>query len=411
MILLFADYEDDEWPENLGDAKPSRTLPPSISSSGESNTLKRYAVRKQGDVILYNMGAILAGIGAGYDIRISNTSGIHPVLQTGSLNRTTKQNAVINKATADDDASNNDYYSTGPAGAPHNTYHGHQNKYRPTVNFDVPIRFTEVAYDGSSRMATGGRARGETTSSDRRGSSGDRATDSEKDGLAEGSGRKDQSLISLSPSTDRAFFEFQKQISDTGCDEEMTRATGRSSRSTTVRNDLAAADAPPLTSRRWSHSFGGESSPDKGQFPDSRRESLRCQAGIPNAINPPPPHRSASQERQIGSADRPLTLDIIPRPRPHPGMLRKPLPVAPAVLPKASEPHLSKRIGDGSSQYSARKSSLGGTASVLPLPLTQSKSLIDVDVEGQHCDGTKPLPARSLVLHVPVAELEREFLS
>jgi hypothetical protein len=38
------------------------------------------------------------------------------------------------------------------------------------------------------------------------------------------------------------------------------------------------------------------------------------------------------------------------------------------------------------------------------------KNLLDIDVEGQKADGTKPLPARPLARELNITELEREFL-
>lgn len=158
---------------------------------------------------------------------------------------------------------------------------------------------------------------------------------------------------------------------------------------------------------------------------------MRCQAGLPNVISPPPSHRSASQERQqLGLAERPVTLDIIPRPRPHASILKKPSPVHYAagqhrkmslsVCETLS--HRSSRsggsVGSGnrdvmSSSYpppEASRSSSPASHSVMTLSFDQQKTLLDIDVEEQKADGTKPLPAKLLARELTFSELVREFL-
>ena len=78
------DYEDDEWPEELGGGASSRVLGGSHSSSlpyqaangsaHEVEALKRFAERKKTDVCLYNMSSHLAAVALGFDVRRTNDS-------------------------------------------------------------------------------------------------------------------------------------------------------------------------------------------------------------------------------------------------------------------------------------------------------------------------------------------------
>lgn len=74
-----ADYAENEWADYPQGAKP---LIPTVynggggSSGGEKKPAKPSIV----EMVLYNMAAMMAGVAAGYDVRHSNVSAIHPKL-------------------------------------------------------------------------------------------------------------------------------------------------------------------------------------------------------------------------------------------------------------------------------------------------------------------------------------------
>lgn len=373
-----SDFEDDEWPDNLGDQK--KKTEPNIPSNTniDGGTIKRFAIRRASDVLFYNIAALLSGVGAGFDIRISNSSKVHPNLE-GTLHRQPRQGRPDSIVSTLSEVNPEDYQFT--PGVARNTYHGQRNKYRPTVNFDVPIKFTEKVYGESSAgddctMPPGGGYAKE------RQPSGDRGAFSSSQACNDDVSENKLSLMSLSPSSDKAFVDFQKQLSDSGCE---------SSKSTPQWNgderQRSTSQSPPP-----SYSFPLD---QDGTYMSRRSQKIfdggvRCQTGIPNLISPPPPSRSrsTSQERQLGSAERPQTLDIIPRPRPLPSILKKTL----------------------QGQQTMASSSSNNERDISQVISADSKTLIDIDMEGEKSDGTKTLPAKQLVRQTTLSELEREFL-
>jgi len=76
LIVSSTDYDDNEWPEHLGDIRSTKSRP--SCSTSEPGTLKRFFERSKRDTAFYKAAMVLAGVGAGYDIRIANTTAIHP---------------------------------------------------------------------------------------------------------------------------------------------------------------------------------------------------------------------------------------------------------------------------------------------------------------------------------------------
>jgi len=90
-------------------------------------------------MLLYNMSSMLASVAAGYDVRLSNVSPIHPRLHP-PLHPPPPPSA---SRSGGGGAS-----PPPPAGRlyPHNTYHGHTPHYRtPLIPADIikPLRFTD----------------------------------------------------------------------------------------------------------------------------------------------------------------------------------------------------------------------------------------------------------------------------
>jgi mitogen-activated protein kinase kinase kinase 9 len=73
-----------DWPASAA-IVPPLTLPvpmPTLYSNGLEPSRARLAAGKVSivEIVLYNMAAMLAGVAAGYDVRLSNVSPVHPRL-------------------------------------------------------------------------------------------------------------------------------------------------------------------------------------------------------------------------------------------------------------------------------------------------------------------------------------------
>lgn len=73
-----------DWPTSTA-IVPPLALPvpmPTLYSNGLEPCRARLAAGKLSiiEIVLYNMAAMLAGVAAGYDVRLSNVSPVHPTL-------------------------------------------------------------------------------------------------------------------------------------------------------------------------------------------------------------------------------------------------------------------------------------------------------------------------------------------
>jgi mitogen-activated protein kinase kinase kinase 9 len=73
-----------DWPTSAA-VVPPLMLPvpmPTLYSNGLEPSRARLAAGKLSiiEIVLYNMAAMLAGVAAGYDVRLSNVSPVHPRL-------------------------------------------------------------------------------------------------------------------------------------------------------------------------------------------------------------------------------------------------------------------------------------------------------------------------------------------
>ena len=429
----------------------------------ETGSLRRYSVRKRCDTVLYNMAVILAAVATGFDIRISNTTAIHPRCRGGESNEeetvvppTRKRDSYIGLRRDAYLAAVRDSFiepeaefheCSNMAGYPHNTFHGIQTRYRPTVNFDVPIRFAE-SIDGYPKQPSDTRTTPSTTGSTSPRKSS-RSSDTEYD----------VALMSLSPSQDKAFVEYQRQLSDTS---SSVFETPKSTPKTTpqrfnVKFEDGIKQSPSTYSHRRSPSNTSSSSIPShpshdhvAKFTDSFEPDSPRSLSNAHVIRPPPRRQNSEPH---GTPERPVTLDIIPRPRPY-GILKKTSPVHIAnrsprtratptpqegtcatrvrATPTPSESNISgSRVratptpseavsiprgrvtptpsdsisagGDDQSFVSARSAPSPGST---PPHIDHQKTLLDIDVDGQREDSTRPLPAKRPPRQPTINELE-----
>ncbi|KAK7047963.1 hypothetical protein SK128_023200, partial [Halocaridina rubra] len=124
---------------------PLRPLPvPTLYNGNTPETKGQQPKFSPLELLVYNIAAILASVAAGYDVRLSNVTAVHPRLLP---------------VKSDDDADYqrwlgmNDYNEfSSPSGYAHNTYHGPTRHSRPALVLEPkPIRFT----DSPQHFATG----------------------------------------------------------------------------------------------------------------------------------------------------------------------------------------------------------------------------------------------------------------
>ena len=421
---LSVDYEEDEWPSDLGE--PKQSIPPSNGSTtlpATATGLKRFAIRKHTDTQLYKMAVTLAAVAVGFDIRISNTTAIHPELHTSEDDKRSvapsqrKKGEFIGKRRDAYLAAVRDSFIepaidfTASSGYSHHTYHGHGVRSRPTVNFDAPpIRFTESKFDGlndrrttpSSDPMESRTTPGTTPGSAYSASSAYSSSPSPLKSL-HSDDDNDLALISLSPSQDRTFIE--RQMSDTSSSVfETPKSTPKTTpqRYNVTFEDDDAWRSPSHTTRRYSPS-SNSSTPSHNYNSGATTQHNVDGSPISPAICPPPPRRHEhgdTSNLHHSTAERPVTLDIIPRPRPNPSILKK-MSVSPAhtatmttsttsthshVTPTPSDVSSSGDHASFTSPYSVM--SPGST----PPHVRHQTTLLDIDVEGQWQDSTTPLP-------------------
>jgi|SRR6218665_1356607 len=153
LHFAIADYAEDEWPDQIDEFKAK---PRASGSTSEPGTLKRFADRSRQDLALYKMAALLASVGAGFDIRISNASAIHPQVPGATTNqeippvlrkeafigqrRDAYFSAIRDSFIEPENTFNGDDDMDGSTRSAivNNTFHGMTNHYRASIHFEVP---------------------------------------------------------------------------------------------------------------------------------------------------------------------------------------------------------------------------------------------------------------------------------
>jgi len=368
------------------------------ASDTHVHAVKRPSTMKRTEAAICNIGAMLAGIVVGFDVRIS-------------VSYRTTPDSVDNLSAAKFHVTE-DYKDHNATVGQHHTYHGCPTRYRPTVNFNLPIHFAESSYDDCSsnrecymtpssdqHTASSADSRRTTPSLSGRSffsaDSSCQSTPSNKQSVTDSASDADLALISLSPSTDEAFVEYQRQFSDTGW--AVVDTSTWTPRTTPKRHAVLGEDAGTSASAASNYQSPTMSSsclasdavaPACSADTDSDTGS-KCLAGIPNALCPPPVSRRPVSHEQQGLAERPVTLDIIPRPRPLPGILKNASPIH--VTPYSSPRSRVTPSSDGSTGHTQSPYHVANNQQRLPLSAVHRKTLLDIDAEGQTADSTKPL--------------------
>lgn len=128
--------------------------------------MKRCQPLRPVEMALYNVASLVAGFGAGFDIRVCNSSGIHPKLSANRAEEEEEERRFWPR----DGYGQGDYEFSSISGYPHNTYHGQTRHQRPSINFDTgskPVRFTDSPqHNQSSSYNQSPRRKSSSTSND-----------------------------------------------------------------------------------------------------------------------------------------------------------------------------------------------------------------------------------------------------
>jgi len=382
-------------------AAGSRLACASVSAASETNvqTVKRLNTLKRTEAVICNIGAMLAGVAIGFDVRTNVNSRMATVDSTDNLSAV-RLHHVTEASTV----------------GQHHTYHGCHTRYRPTVNFNLPIRFAESSYDDycSNRdvFMTPSSEHHTTSSADSRrttpslsarsffsADSSCQSPPSNKQSVADSASYADLALISLSPSTDEAFVECQRQFSDTGWAvvDTSTWTCKSTPKCYAVKcEDTACVQTPAAAASNYgspavsSYCLASDAVDAPCSAETDTDAGSQCLAGIPSPLCPPPVSRRPVSQEQHALAERPVTLDIIPRPRPLPGILKNVSPIH--VTPYSSPRSRVTPSSDGSAGHTQSQSPYHTVNQHrLSLSAVQRKTLLDIDAEGQTADSTKPL--------------------
>ncbi|VDI66407.1 mitogen-activated protein kinase kinase kinase 11-like [Mytilus galloprovincialis] len=358
-IGALRDLYDDEndWPSDVNDSKKH------IPNGGEMSSFKLSNKRSDKsdkiiDSALMNMASMLCSVAIGYDVRVPIQKDDTKVTRRKRDSYIGNRRDAYNQAVRDSFIESDDaaaYRFTSAAGYPHNTYHGYQVKRRPSLNFDdMPLQFKDFAEcDSPSTLQSTSTLTSQTTVQRRSlyGSDSD------------------------SPIPERTHNVLQRQTSNSSNYD--TPKSSKNRHSVTFEDDVLR-DAKNL-------SFVNTSSQDQGsQNSRNSSEYSKRQSEQSDPAPPIPPRRKPNGE----TPERPKTLDMGPRNRPT---LTRYSATQPMFNGKKDSPQSSGDIvssSDNTPYFSTRSSLSPGHT---PPHIAHQTTLLDIDVDGQSQDGTRPL--------------------
>lgn len=382
-------------------------------------------VRKVTELLLFSAGALLAGVGAGFDVRLAPQTRTHPHLfsQDGNATAALSSEDVLlggfgTSGWARDSGfppypACSDYEFASSSGYSHNTYHGPTRHCRPCLQLEPsPLRTTpqHQALSPQQRKSS-------TASND---SSSDLAyASSASSGIG-------PSPLSAGPLSPPDYLPSPPLPPETSYHPSPVHY---------YRDPPPYVEYPQPAFREGAPSYAYDN-PAGGYYSPHRRTSSENSA--PASVNPtfqdddrlPPVYPSPRRSRR-DTERRPATLEVSPA-------RRSPRP--PAVLPRCPQ----RRRCSNSSSTGSTPTNTTPPSSVASSEVCVSTSsgrvrftvgvgpsetphvcnkaagtsddghtLLDLPVDGQNRDGTVPLPARATVerWRPSIRDLEKEFLS
>ncbi|XP_045180242.2 mitogen-activated protein kinase kinase kinase 11-like [Mercenaria mercenaria] len=392
-------YGDEEsWPTDLSDTQRrhipglSKTLP------ADTGSLRRSMSSSKIGSALYSMASMLAGVGAGFDVKLSNSIGIHPSVKGAIDSQTPNRDSfILNRRDAHNSAVRDlfiepeiDYNFYSNSGSGSNTYHGRQTKYRPSIQ-DIPLKFTDRAALNSSPVVPEEDDNTSTVKSTAtlipRTSPQHRLSMTESDDGTITNVSQDGLLSS--------HYGLSRQLSESSYSSDTSRTTVRSN-----RHSVTFEDEFNVTNRDEkfkSQSDTSENSSPYHETPVAPPRRSKLINGGPKTVEKPK------------NVERPKTLDLA---NAKPGIL------------KSSSTHSSLRESD--SRESPRTTWVTPSESVdhtpywstrsgmspgnTPPHILHQKTLLDIDMEGQNLDPTQPLLLPKSQSNRPtIQDLENEF--
>lgn len=371
FVTVFPDGDEESWPTDLSDTQ--RRNIPSISKTlpADTGNLRRSLSVNKIPSALYGMASILAGVGAGFDIKLSNSSGIHPNVrgamnsQTANrdsfiLNRRDAYNAAVRDMFIEPDI---DYSYYAQSGTGRNTYHGHQTKYRPSIQ-NIPLKFTDRSALNDSQ----------TSNED------DDNTSTVKSTATLIARPSPQHRLSMTESDDgtitnvsqdgllSSHYGLKRQTSESSYSSDTSRTTVRSNRhSVTFEDDFNVLN---------------------------REERFKSQSDTSNTSSPyhetpvAPPRRSKLNGGPK-CPERPKTLDLA---NAKPGILKSSSTQSSSRESSRESPRATwvtpSESADHTPYWSTRSGMSPGNT---PPHILHQKTLLDIDMEGQNLDPTQPL--------------------
>ncbi|XP_070578982.1 mitogen-activated protein kinase kinase kinase 9-like isoform X2 [Ptychodera flava] len=409
--VMEADYEDDEWPDELGMPKHWKDIPQGEDRS-PSSTLQKY--KKRTNIGLFGAAAILASVAIGFDIRTVNLQ----IYQSGALDKERERFNPTNVV----DEDNHD-------GAPRHNEGFEEGSPRvgAKLNYNVVGASPTPSSSSTQRLIQTSPLSSEHSSPEHK--------------------KQELQLVFDHPATpttvkENAAFTYRDEEETLKFSDATNQVLQQQIRQAQQQHRPQRPKPPARTHRRTSSegssaSFTLKHSPSDNSgpsfLPSPRRDDPNMpRNGTERSAFPDPPPRPPRRSSQVLTPEalgpeRPQTLDIQVRPRPqgaknryqspsrYPSPSRYQSPSAASNSSPSRTPTSNKLAnrpyGDTSDGSIAGTARVHFSADSSSSRMENRKTLLDVDMEGQSADITLPLVQHNQSQKKPtITELEQEFL-
>ena len=345
---------------------------------------------------------MVASVGAGFDLGISNSTGLHPNVHGSMESKAQNRNSfILNRRDAYNSAVRDlfiepdvDYRNfSSMSGSGHNTYHGHHTKYRPSIQ-DIPMQFTDRNNLNSSPL--------ELDDDD------DEDDDDDDDDDNTSTMKSTSTLIPQSTNPHR----LSMGESDDGTITNSSQDDGLLSIHVGLKRQLSesSSDTSRTTVRSNRHSVHF----DDLNVSSGRDERIKTSPDTsanssPYHDTPVAPPRRTKQNGGPKSAERPNTLDLS---NSKSGILKSSSTHSSSWESSRESPRTMwvtpSESADHTPYWSTRSS--GMSPGNTPPHILHQKTLLDIDMEGQTMDVTQPLlQPKSQYSRPSVQEIKKVF--
>ncbi|GFR62660.1 mitogen-activated protein kinase kinase kinase 9 [Elysia marginata] len=407
-----------------GDVEESSSKSKSIPHTPAATPTSLFARGRKTDNSFYHMSTMLAAVAMGFDIGIANTRAIHPYLHCPSAeeergmmkkrdsyinNRRDAYLAAVRDAFIEPEGDFRSYQAP-PPGYWH-TYHGVQARQRPSLNLDYDTFSPAFRVTDNEFSAQAGAVTFDLNAH----------TTSHRSSIAE------SDASTSTPTTEHTVI-FNRPLSlDNTLDSSSPKPVnleGKNKpqrRSVTFEDDFGHVDFSklPVTGIAGSSSY---------MYSNTHRRTPSNTSTSSGVLDQQDPHQTFSSNFITSPLTSPdhtsLQQQPVP-PRRRPGAEPAQRPTTLDVVPLRSTPiHLRYPSSPGHSHFRSGRAAAGGEE-MLPYVTTRShlspgntpphiahqKTLLDIDVEGQNQDATRPLVQHNATNVVHMLDLGNEFCS